>query len=1090
MKLLYPLSISLFCILAVSCAREESGLDLDRNPDEIAFAVSTGFVDAETEPETKTVYSGDRPEFSAYNQKYERIDWKEGDRIRIGCRQASSVRGESVNYVVLADGTTETASVSGVPGSVDKNSLAEARPETIDGKTDGLCWKDGSTLHHFFAVYPDTGVTLSIGEGISGDIGEDIATVSGSVPQTQTVSSGVTKPVNGKTVLEFEPDMSKVAMAAYSQQAGRSGEVPLFFKPLVTAVRFELLAHSLDGVSGVEGYKLTRLRLQSEDTDETTFDSGGNPIMVEAGRLWGNYKVAFGKFDTHPYTFSGGRGINDGLHDIDGQDNAFAVVSAGFPGSQTLADNYIDIEVPDGGVALKTDTPAAFTFLCLPMTQNKLSLKLTFSNGSTTRTRTLKLKHNDSWISLRGHYKTYFDALEVHRPTYILQVLPIDRDFPTTASQQSDYFSIVSYQGEATKVPVKWTATFSDEGDHPDKYKADPPDWISEFFYQDGTHISQVADYTAMEGNTEAAPKYYTVAVKENSVTSWSLKAAAETPGKGEGATTVENAPDLSYRDIYGNNRSTQETANCYVVSGRGFYKFPAVYGNAIMASVANTEAYSPNKTATISEYSGNILRTFLRHDGNPILGPWIEDDNSLIIESAELLWQDTQDLVRNVSLRMVTGKKYVTFEIHDNVEGNAVIAVKNAGGDVLWSWHIWCVHNPEGELSTISIEPYLSRGFNTEVAPGHTVANEIMHSNLGFCRTSDTGSEDRVCHVKFRQVDDAGNDFAGAATAYMVISQVGSEKGSCVTLYQWGRKDPMFSSRLADDEGGYVRNSRIYTVFTSQANPYPTGGTYPNPPAETASGNGVAYSIQHPVAMLRGPNGATSLQSWAGTSVYFNLWNSNVTQPVRRIGVSGDARNDDWNFTRKDLEVRKTVYDPCPPGFCVPNEYAFTLFSLYKYSGGSHYGGRYPGTLLSNINAAVLPGLDKMATFDRELGFDFFATESQSHSHGRVFLRAVGRRNGNGASGNFSQMDEIPQKNPAGGKQTNATGSYWTAAPYLLCGTNTFVYGRVLRFQRSRINSILGSGSTGDAGLLTSHALPIRPIGDKFSDRNPAATP
>ena len=532
MKLLYPLSISLFCILAVSCAREESGLDLDRNPDEIAFAVSTGFVDAETEPETKTVYSGDRLEFSAYNQKYERIDWKEGDRIRIGCRQASSVRGESVNYVVLADGTTETASVSGVPGSVDKNSLAEARPETIDGKTDGLCWKDGSTLHHFFAVYPDTGVTLSIGEGISGDIGEDIATVSGSVPQTQTVSSGVTKSVNGKTVLEFEPDMSKVAMAAYSQQVGRSGEVPLFFKPLATAVRFELLAHSLDGVSGVEGYMLTRLRLQSEDTDETTFDSGGNPVMVEAGRLWGNYKVAFGKFDTHPYTFSGGRGINDGLHDIDGQDNAFAVVSAGFPGSQTLADNYIDIEVPDGGVALKTDIPAAFTFLCLPMTQNKLSLKLTFSNGSTTRTRTLKLKHNDSWISLRGHYKTYFDALEVHRPTYVLQVSPIDRDFPTTASQQSDYFSIVSYQGEATKVPVKWTATFSDEGDHPDKYKADPPDWISEFFYQGGTHISQVADYTAMEGNTEEAPKYYTVAVKENSVTSWSLKSEDSRRGR------------------------------------------------------------------------------------------------------------------------------------------------------------------------------------------------------------------------------------------------------------------------------------------------------------------------------------------------------------------------------------------------------------------------------------------------------------------------------------------------------------------------------------------------------------------------------
>ena len=312
--------------------------------------------------------------------------------------------------------------------------------------------------------------------------------------------------------------------------------------------------------------------------------------------------------------------------------------------------------------------------------------------------------------------------------------------------------------------------------------------------------------------------------------------------------TKTSDAIDLSMVDNAGNARVSMSTANCYLVHEEGDYKIPLVYGNAIKNGEDNIVAYYPGKDDIVN----NGILQFVNHNYNYITAPWITKSTSgtgvnkgmgLTAVSAELLWQDVTNLITAVS---VSGD-YLKFTVGTFNPGNAVIAVKDGSGTILWSWHIWTT---EDDLSNTTVVSTGSHDYT--VAP----------VNLGWVPTGG-----------------------------------GGKQGYC-PYYQWGRKDPFIPST-----GSANANRTVYNISNSSV----TGIIY----QETTTAT-IADNIKNPTyyyfSNVRGPV----------TTVYYNMW---------------DAQNSSTS-DNVTTATKKTIYDPCPPGFCVPtsNLYYYILSNYSSY--------------------------------------------------------------------------------------------------------------------------------------------------------------
>ena len=167
---------------------------------------------------------------------------------------------------------------------------------------------------------------------------------------------------------------------------------------------------------------------------------------------------------------------------------------------------------------------------------------------------------------------------------------------------------------------------------------------------------------------------------------------------------TVDGADNPS---LFGSDLSLDGgPANCYIISDAGSYKFPIVKGNSDEV---------PYQT----------------------------------VDCAQVLWETVNTasapsegtLISEVS----TDGEYVYFSTADNlVDGNALIAVKDSSGDVIWSWHIW-----------------LCSGYDPDATAMTPVGKSIsfMDRNLGALSADPSGD---LCNG---------------------------------LMYQWGRKDPFMGA-------------------------------------------------------------------------------------------------------------------------------------------------------------------------------------------------------------------------------------------------------------------------------------------------------
>ena len=320
---------------------------------------------------------------------------------------------------------------------------------------------------------------------------------------------------------------------------------------------------------------------------------------------------------------------------------------------------------------------------------------------------------------------------------------------------------------------------------------------------------------------------------------------------------------DLSTHDVNGVSTS-QNTANCYVISAQGFYKLPLVYGNGIKEGQANTKAYNPGVTGT------RILSCFLDHRGEGITSPYITTSNGgkYSATGAKVVWADTDGLV--VEPKISNG--YLTFRVPNTFQnGNAVVAVLGDGNQILWSWHLWFA--PAFVLDPITVKN--KQG----------VSYTFPFESIGFKYTNYSGpaKQQRSVIVKVEQeIKNKGVK----ATATFTITQngAGAERSGISMLYQFGRKDPFPGTDKAMGVGS-IRMA----------------------PNTIKTDVNICKTILNPDLFYAN----NPITDWDNNFSYGNMWSATNTT----YGIN-------------DAKVVKTVYDPSPVGFVVPASNAYSGFT------------------------------------------------------------------------------------------------------------------------------------------------------------------
>ena len=423
-------------------------------------------------------------------------------------------------------------------------------------------------------------------------------------------------------------------------------------------------------------------------------------------------------------------------------------------------------------------------------------------------------------------------------------------------------------------------------------------------------------------------------------------------------------------------NRST---ANSYLISAPGHYRIPLVYGNAIENGATNDKSYISHAAAGNSD----VLYNFQDHAGHNIDNPWIEKTNSganASVDGAEVVWADAADLVHSPTIAHDGGNAFLDFEVKasDIQSGNAVVAVKK-GGTTVWSWHLWFA--PKDALDKIPVTNHQGVVYN------------FTKETLGWKPTQWSGTtytSARTVKVKVEQT--VANNGTKQETVINITQNPGSVKKGATTLYQFGRKDAFPGVATSDLKAGGI--------------------------TENAGDNiSITNGIQHPDLYYTYGYGGSS---WYNNYGYYNLWSADNT-------ITGGYNQGN------DNPVVKTVYDPCPVGFKMPANNAFTGFTT---TGQNTF-------MQSEFN---VDGTSDGQTYQNNFGYNFWTSSSKTAT---IYFPASGWRGyGTGFLGNVG-----------------SSGFYWSAVPDYQSN------GCYLYFHSGLVNPLLDS--------FRSYGFAVRPVSE-----------
>ena len=568
-----------------------------------------------------------------------------------------------------------------------------------------------------------------------------------------------------------------------------------------------------------------------------------------------------------------------------------------------------------------------FTFYMIPQTlSSDVKVKVYFDNQASPA---IVAPFAGTWKA--GTTKTYALSQSANNLKYTFEATPNPSEAANTEGATTSY-QITSYvDDDKLHRPVKWKVVSYDADGDGTFSMNEKPDWLT-IPNEGRTTTQDVEQYTAtFKANQRDVLADFNNAMKTaDPVTNYNLANA-----KGEAA--IEN------------------TANCYVISAPGTYRIPLVYGNAIEGGTTNASAYTSTAPAIYLPKPGGgyypedlILHTFVDHNDDPITSPYINIQNAADqATKAEVIWEDCQDIVTTPKVTGSGADSYLTFTIKkENLQnGNAVVAVTNTDGKVMWSWHLW--FTPKSSLKKIAVTSDGSE-------------YKFMTDNLGWKYTKWTGGLKREVVVKIEQQAETGEK----KTATITLKQAAGNniREGYGSLYQWGRKDPMPGINTT----GFAFDNNYVEIPANK-------GEEPANVIKMKT-RSIGRGIQNPGIML--PKVGGGKLSWQYQQI-INMWSANNNK------LDGSIRNN-----------VKTIYDPSPVGFKVPDAHAFMGFTLtgavwsngytfkvdndkeiYFQAGGARWG--TSGALTANGTAAIYWTSDPNSQ-GGQLGYAYRASMSE----------------------------------------------------------------------------------------------------------------
>lgn len=803
--------------------------------------VNFGAYTESASPATKTVYSG------VVDGSMERINWVSDDRIRVMCGQVSWPGDHAYNYYLQPDHTS------------GKLGYASLNPH---GSAHGLLWGEGS--HTFYAMYPaPTGPET----GISVDSGG--ALVWANLPADQSCETPHTLESDGTY---YYGNMDLAYMVAANSSVPSNNPVVLPFFPIVTTFYVT--------ITNTTGETMTLRRVELSSSTHPMIGSYSVRISSIIPLSEGDLPSTTARNFSEEFTINGYGPMNSSVY-------------ANFDGLSIPAERSVTVAL--FAVPLLSNPLSNVTLSVTSDETGTVSRPLTEGSSETPMVFAGEKKHNI--VNIRVPEVDY--DIHVDEGTTTISygadgIGGVDQTFHVTSTK-----TVVSNTTAAPwKTQIKVSNTGNELVDWVDMTAANRPSWLQNYPLNSTEAGTITADGQATICKSVTAPEIQSHIdhLKEGKIY------------EADGVTVVDNslstnAVDLSYYDFVTHRMEPlRTTANTYIISAPGWYKFPMVYGNAIENSVDPvTNTYKGKPAGLIGDigHLNEFKKARSTATGADIDDSWLE---SGYYANVQLLWQkftrwendhpvhtgmnlrtsgtDNLRVITQLGVVIENAKPYIQFYVNpNNIQPGCAVLASVGTNFLTWSWMIW--------ITDQDMEPV-----NVTNSSG---SYDVLPVNLGW--TDDTkGLHFPESTATLRFVNIAGG-IERCTSEEVIIRQSGKNVPSTSgwqPYYQWGRKDPFVDKLFTYDD-----DDELHDVWQ-------------DPDCFRSDGH-----------LTTLPLPATYYYDWSQNN-YNNMWDSQLDQ----YGSMGTS-----------LPNMKTVYDPSPRKYCVSPENAWERFSTSEVTGSFNGG-------------------------------------------------------------------------------------------------------------------------------------------------------